>query len=189
MKIKRKEFELLESLGPRSHKVSFKDKYYFMKQFSDRKEYDAFLKTAHRFSITAIPTPKVFLHDKHQLIVVMQYIDGENILDLLCKHDISEEIIEMIFYIDFCARNEKMLLNYYPENFKFDDKKLYYLPFTYDAYDKEKSFAQLGIKYWYYTKDFVEYLKQKGMETDPYRVGNEYAKNKEMALAICKYYR
>ena len=190
IEVKRKEFEVLETLGERSYKASRKGKVFFIKKYEGHKdEFETFIKNARRLSITAIPTPKVFLYDKHKMIVVMQYIEGENVLDLLVKHDISEELIEMIFNIDFCARNEKMLLNYYPEHFKFDGKKLYYLSFTYEPFEKEKAFAQLGIRYWYYTKDFVEYLKQKQLPVDQYRVGNEYMKNKEMALAICKYYR
>ena len=190
IEVKRKEFEILETLGERSYKASRKGKVFFIKSYEGRKEeFLAFVKNAKRLSITAIPTPKVFLYDKHKMIVVMQYIEGENVLDLLVKHDISEELIELIFHVDFCARNEKMLLNYYPENFKFDDKKLYYLPFTFEPFEKDKSFTQVGIRYWFYTKEFVEYLKSKDLPVDQYRVGNEYAKNKEMALAICKYYR
>ena len=190
IEIKRKEFEILETLGERSYKVSRKGKFFFVKDFKgDKAEFEGFVKSAKRLSITAIPTPKVILYDKHKLIVVMQYIEGDNMLDLLMKYDLSEELIEKVFEIDFCARNEKMLLNYYPENFKYDGKKIYYLPFYFEPFDKKKSFAEIGIKYWFYSKDFVEYLKQKQLPVDEYRVGNEYAKNKEMALAICKYYK
>ena len=190
IEIKRKEFEILEALGERTYKVSRKGKTFFIKQFGEnKKEFDAFIKTAHRFSITAIPTPKVVLYDKHKNIAVLQYIEGDNVLNLLVKHDLSEELIQMIFDIDFCARNEKMLLDYYPDNFIFDGKKLYYLPFTYCEFKREQAFTQVGIRYWYYTKELVEYLKSKDLPVDQYRVGNEYAKNKEMALAICKFYR
>ncbi len=190
IEVKRKEFEILETLGERSYKASREGKTFFIKKYEGHEEeFESFIKAAKRLSITAIPTPKVFLYDKHKMIVVMQYIEGENILELLVKHDISEELIEMIFNIDFCARNERMLLNYYPEHFKFDGKKLYYLAFTFDPFNKENAFTQVGIKYWFYTKELVDYLKSKDLPVDPYRVGNEYAKNKEMALAICKYYR
>lgn len=187
--IKRKEFTILEQLGDRSFKVERKGKIFFIKKFENNKEeFQVFLKATHRFSITAIPTPKIYLYDKNNCIVVMQYIDAENVLDLLIQKDLPEEIIEEIFTINYYAKFEKMVLNHHPDNYKYDGKKLYYLPFEFQEYKGKDTFAEEGIKYWFYTKELVNYLKEKGFPYDEKRIGNEYARNKEMALMAVKYY-
>ena len=126
--IKRKEFTILEQLGERSYKVERKGKVFFLKKFENRKEeFQVFLKAAHRFSITAIHTPKIYLYDKNTYVVVMQYIEGENVLDILVKNDLPEEILEEVFTTNYYAKFEKMVLNHHPDEYKYDGKKLYYL--------------------------------------------------------------
>lgn len=188
--IKRKEFTILEQLGERSYKVQRKDKVYFLKKYEgDKEAFNAFVKVAHRFSITAITTPKVYLYDKNNLIVVMQYIEGEKVLDILIKEKLPEDVLQMVFQMNYYGKVEKMALNFMPDQYKFDGKKLYYLPFTYLEYKGKDSFTGEGIKYWFYTKDLVKYLKEEGLPYDEKRIGNEFATNKEMALMTIKYYR
>ena len=96
--------------------------------------------------------------------------------------------IEEIFTINYYAKFEKMVLNHHPDNYKYDGKKLYYLPFEFREYKGQDTFASEGIKYWFYTKELVDYLKEKGLPYDEKRIGNEYQRNKEMALMAVKYY-
>ena len=111
--IKRKEFTILEQLGERSYKAERKGKVFFIKKFENSKEeFQVFLKAAHRFSITAIPTPKIYLYDKNAYIVVMQYIEGQNVLDILVEKDLPEEILQEVFTDNYYAKFEKMVLNH-----------------------------------------------------------------------------
>lgn len=187
--IKRKEFTILEQLGERSYKVERKGKVFFLKKFENSKEeFQVFLKAAHRFSITAIATPKIYLYDKNAYVVVMQYVEGDNILDILVEKDLPEEILEEVFTINYYAKFEKMILNHHPDEYKYDGKKLYYLPFEFREFKDKDTFATDGIKLWFYTKELVNYLKEKGLPYDEKRIGNEFARNKEMALMAVKYY-
>ncbi|MCR5505444.1 MAG: hypothetical protein K6F07_00395 [Bacilli bacterium] len=186
--IKRKVFTVLEKINETAYKVERKNKIYYLRQFANREDFDAFLKICHRFSITAIDVPKVYYFDKSLFTVVLQYIEGESILDMLIKGDLDEKFYEMIFKIEWYAHNEKMILDFHPDQFIYDGKKLYYIGFKYCAYNQKESFAMNDIKYWFYTKDFANYLSSKGLPVDNSRIGNEYAKNKEMALMACKYY-
>ena len=187
--IKRKEFTILEQLGERSYKVERKGKVFFLKKFENSKEeFQVFLKAAHRFSITAIATPKIYLYDKNAYVVVMQYVEGDNILDILVEKDLPEEILEEVFTINYYAKFEKMVLNHHPDEYKYDGKKLYYLPFEFREFKDKDTFATDGIKLWFYTKELVNYLKEKGLPYDEKRIGNEFARNKEMALMAVKYY-
>ena len=186
--IKRKVFTVVEKLNEHSYKVERKGKFFFLQEFKNKDDFDQFVRTAKRLSITAIDIPKVYYFDKSSFIVVMQFIQGESILDMLIKGDLEEKFYEMIFKIEWYAHNEKMILDFKPDQFIYDGKKLYYVGFRYCAYNQKESFAMQDIKYWFYTKDFVNYLKSKDLPVDLSRVGNEYAKNKEMALMACKYY-
>lgn len=186
--IKRKIFTVIKQVNESSYKVERKGKIFFLKQFANADDFAQFIKVSKRFSITAIDTPKIYYFDKNNYFVVMQYIEGESILDMLIKGDLEEKFYEMIFKIEWYAHNEKMILDFHPDQFIYDGKKLYYVGFKYCAYVQKESFAMQDIKYWFYTKELVAYLKSKGLPVDESRLGNEYAKNKEMALMACKYY-
>ena len=188
--VKRKTFEIIAPLGERSFKVKRKDKTYFLKDFQGNKEeFDTFLRTYKRFSNTAINYPKMYVADKHTYRVVLQYVEGEYILDMLINGELEEQFYEMVFEIDWYARNDKMQLDLRPDQFKFDGKKMYYLPFRYRVFDGKETFSTHYIKYWFYTDELVKYLKDMGLPYDEKRVGNPYQKNKEMALMAVKYYK
>lgn len=187
--IKRKEFEILERLGNRSFKISRKGKLYFLKNYEgDRDGFDRFVKNQHRFSISSVPTPKVYMYDKNALIAIVDFIEGESVVDLLIKEELPGAIYEEIFKLDYFARNDKMLLDFKPDNFIWTGKKLVYLPFRFATYKQEDAFATNDIKYWFYTKSFAQYIKSIGKQGNDSRIGNEYAINKEIALTVCKYY-
>lgn len=187
--IKRKEFEILERLGNRSFKISRKGKTYFLKNYEgDRDGFDRFVRNQHRFSTSSVPTPKVYMYDKNALIAIVDFIEGEKIVDMLIKDELPEHIYEEIFKLDWFARNDKMLLDFKPDNFIFNGKKLIYLPFRFATYKQEDAFATNDIKLWFYTKAFMQYLKSIGKPIDESRIRNEYAVNKEIALTVCKYY-
>ena len=188
--IKRKEFEIIAPVGERSYKVKRKDKTFFYKDFANDKEgFDKFVRDAHRFSSTAIDTPKIYLYDKKTYKVIMQYIEGTFMLDMLIEGDLDEKFYETIFEVDWYGRNEKMQLDLRPDQFKFDGKKMYYLPFRYRPFDGKETFSTYYIKFWFYTDDLVKYLKDVGLPYDEKRVGNVFQKNKEMALMAVKYYK
>ena len=188
--IKRKEFEIIATLGERSYKVKRKDKTFFYKDFTNDKEgFERFISDAHRFSNTAIDTPKIYLYDKKTYKVIMQYIEGTFMLDMLIEGNLDEKFYEMIFDVDWYGRNEKMQLDMRPDQFKYDGKKMYYLPFRYRPFDGKETFSTHYIKYWFYTDELVKYLKDFGLPYDEKRVGNAFQKNKEMALMAVKYYK
>ena len=188
--VKRKTFDIVAPLGQKSFKVSRKDKSFFYKDFSNNKEeFDHFLLAVRRFSNTAINVPKIYIIDKKAYQVVMQFVEGTTPLEMLIKGDLDEEIYQMAFEIDWLARNDKMQLDLRPDQFKYDGKKLYYLPFRNRLFDNKETFVSHYIKYWFYTEELVKYLKDMDLPYDEKRVGNPYQKNKEMALMAVKYYK
>lgn len=189
IEIKRKEFEVLEQLGERTYKVTRKGKLFFLKKYSNKEDFNDFVEKQHRLKITAIDIPKVYLFDKHQLISVVDFIEGPTMLDELLKGDIqNEEIYRLLFADEWYGRREKLRIDFRPENFKFDGKKLIYLPFKYTNFESGYNFGMKDLRLWFATKQFEEYVRLKGLDFDSKRIGNEYAVNKQIALLTVKYY-
>ena len=189
IEIKRKEFEVLEQLGERTYKVTRKGKIFFLKKYSNKEEFNDFVEKQHRLKITAIDIPKVYLFDKNQMISVVDFIEGPTMLEELLKGDIqNEEIYRLLFADEWYGRREKLRIDFRPENFKFNGKKLIYLPFKYTNFESGYNFGMKDLRLWFPTKQFEEYVRLKGIDFDSNRIGNEYAVNKQIALLTVKYY-
>ncbi len=189
IEIKRKEFEVLEKMGEHSFKVQRKNKIFFLKKYDNKDAFNAFVDQYRRLKITAMDIPKCYLFDKNLLISVVDFIEGDNIFDLLLREDIkNEEIYKFLFQDEWYMRREKLRIDFHPENFKFDGKKLYYLPYRYGKFEPDYDFNMKDLRLWFPTKQLSAYVKNKGYEFDDSRIGNEYATNKQIALMAVKYY-
>ena len=189
IEIKRKEFEVLEQIGERTYKVTRKGKIFFLKKYSNKEEFNDFVEKQHRLKITAIDIPKVYLFDKNQMISVVDFIEGPTMLEELLKGDIqNEEIYRLLFADEWYGRREKLRIDFRPENFKFNGKKLIYLPFKYTNFESGYNFGMKDLRLWFPTKQFEEYVRLKGIDFDTNRIGNEYVVNKQIALLTVKYY-
>lgn len=187
--IKRKEFVVIEKMGERSFKVERKGKIFFLKKYDRRDELEEFIKNSRRLKITALETPKVYMFDKDQLISVVDFIEGDNVLDLLLKDNSLDELIyKSILADEWYMRREKLKIDFAPNNFKFNGKKLIYLPFKTLPFEQGYNFAMKEFRLWFYTKEFSKYVKSLGYSFDDSKIGNEYATNKQMALMAVKYY-
>lgn len=190
IEIKRKIFEVMENLGERSKKVSRKEKLYFLKDFGNNAdEFSSFIDASKRLENSGVRTPKTYIFDKNRHIVIEEYIDGENVLDTLLKQDLPENYIEQIYLMNWYMKRDKFAIDFDPINFKFMDGKLYYISKKIKKYDEKYSFQKIGIWYWFYTKDFVEYLKQHKLPIDTKRSNaDQGVLNKQIALLTVKYY-
>ena len=187
--IKRKEFVVIEKMGERSFKVERKGKIFFLKKYDRRDELEEFIKNSRRLKITALETPKVYMFDKDQLISVVDFIEGDNVLDLLLKNDSLDELVyKFILADEWYMRREKLKIDFAPNNFRFNGKKLVYLPFKTLPFEQGYNFAMKEFRLWFYTKEFSKYVKSLGYSFDDSKIGNEYATNKQMALMAVKYY-
>ena len=140
--IKRKEFVVIEKMGERSFKVERKGKIFFLKKYDRRDELEEFIKNSRRLKITALETPKVYMFDKDQLISVVDFIEGDNVLDLLLKNDSLDELIyKSILADEWYMRREKLKIDFAPNNFKFNGKKLVYLPFKTLPFEQNYNFT------------------------------------------------
>ena len=187
--IKRKDFEVLEHLGEHSFKVERHGKIFFLKKYDNKDKFNEFVKNSHRLKITAIDVPKVYMFEKDQMISVVEYIEGNTMLEELSKADITnEEIYRLLMLIEWYGRREKVRLDFHPEFYKFHGKKLVYLPYIFTTFEPNYNFNMNDIRLWFPTKELCSYVKSKGLPFDENRIGNEYAINKAIALMVVKYH-
>lgn len=191
IEIKRKFFEVVEVLGPRSKKVTRKGKEYFLKDFSgDQKGFERYTESAHRLSVSGVTAPKVYVYDKKTLLLAEEFIPGPTVLDVLLEKDLPEEYFPPIFATNWYMKNEGVLLSFDPQFYKFYKGKMYYLPQIYDKFDEKKTFEKVGIWYWFYCREFVKYLEVNKLPIDHKRADvDQSAINKQIALTVVKFYR
>lgn len=190
IEIKRKVYQVVEQVGDRSFKVVRKGQFFYLKKYDDDKEgFENFVDCEHRLRVSGVTNPKCFLYDKKIRWVVLEYIEGENCLNLLKDEPLSEQIIELMFKAFWYARNDRIELDMKPDNFIFANNKLYYMPFKYQKFVSNDNFVQRDIRLWFFTKEFVKYCHEKGIAVDQTKVKSDYETNKSIALMTVKYYR
>ena len=190
IEIKRKVYQVVEQIGERTFKVERKGEYFFLKKFDDDKAgFQDFVDCEHRLRVSGVTNPKCFLYDKNLRWAVIEYVEGDNCLDLLKEGSLSEQILELMFKTFWYARNDGMELDMKPDNFVYTNGKLYYLPFKYKRFVSKDNFVQKDLRLWFFTKEFVKYCHDKGIDVDQSLVKSDYETNKNIALMTVKYYR
>ena len=155
IEVKRKVFTIVEQLGEHSFKVERKGQFFFLKKFeSDPAKFEAFCDAEHHLRVSGIVSPKCYLYDKKTRIAVLEYVEGESCFETLQKGELPEQVIEALFKTFWYARNDRLGLDYRPENFVFTNGKLYYMPFAVGKFDNKDSFVQNDTRLWFFTKEF-----------------------------------
>ena len=189
IKIGFKKYNEIETLDETTFIVERKGKKFLMRDLhGNLKEYYRVYDSYKRFSNTGIKHPKLRNHDKKRGLLIIDYIEGETVLNLLINDDLPEVIYEKIFFLAYMAKVEHKALNFDPELFKFDGKDLYYLSEELFEFNDETKFINKGIRLWFYTREFVDLLNQKGLKGDSKRIKEDFVINKQIVLMTCKYY-
>ena len=190
IEIKRKIYQVIEQVGDRSFKVERKGEYFFLKKFdNDREGFDKFVDCEHRLRVSGVTNPKCYLYDKNLRWAVIEYVEGDNCLDLLTKGELPEQVYELMFKAYWYGKTDRMALDMKPDNFVYTNGKLYYMPFKCEKFVSNDTFVQRDINLWFFTKDFVKYCHSKGIDVDQSRLKSDYETNKTIALMTVKYYR
>lgn len=190
IEVKRKVFAVIEQIGEHSYKVERKGQFFFLKKFEDDiAKFEAFQEAEHRLRVSGVTNPKCYLYDKKTHIAVLEFVEGQTCFEKLLSGSLEEPVIELLFKTFWYARNDRMMLDYRPENFVYTKEKLYYLPFIVEKYKDNESFVQHDIRLWFFTKEFIKYCHEKGVVVDEKLLKSDYETNKNIALMTIKYYR
>ena len=187
--IKRKQFQVVEQLGEHSYLATYKNKKYFVKKFNDKDTFVRFMIQSKKINGSGVTSPKIKLYDKKDLYFVAEYLDGKTVMDMLVEGNLKEDIYNQLFQQFWYAKADRVGLDYRTDNWKYINGKLYYLPFVYGEYAGKDIFLKEQIHQWFYSNEFANYMKEKGLEPDPSRLPNEYELNRSVTLMSVKYYR
>ena len=190
IEVKRKVFTVVEPVGEHSYKVERKGKFFFLKKFeNDDAKFEEFCEAEHQLRMSGVTNPKCYLYDKKLKIAIIEYVEGDTCLAALLGGQLPEEAISLLFKTFWYAKNDRLMLDYHPENFVYAYGKLYYLPFKVTRFQNNEQFIQNDIRLWFYTKEFVNYCHELGIDADPSHIKSDYELNKSIALMTVKYYR
>lgn len=192
IEIKRKVFQVVGNLGKRTRIVERKKVQYFLKDFgNETRQFLDYIEGYNKLKMSGIKVPKVYMYDKSRNIVIAEYIPGKTVLEELIDHDLKERHFEEAFNCNYYCRKEKLSIDFDPKNFKLLQERMVYLPMTCDKYNDRWSFEKNHIVIWFYSREFVKYLKNNLLDVDAERANtkSQAEMNKQIALMVVKYYK
>jgi len=187
--VKKKSYEVVEEVNEYLAVVESEGKKYVVYHFADKNNFDNFKFAVKRLKSCGLAMPEVYDIDKKNFTALVEYVDGVSPFDKLREEDLPEAIIEQLFNLNYRARVNRIRLDFDPENFIIRDDTLYYMPFTFSEYRRETDFTQKEIYLWYYTNEFVNVLKQRGLPIQKDRLINSFDRNKQIVLQVVKYFK
>ena len=190
VKIKHREFQIVEAISDNSFILERKGKKYFGRKFTPRSiEGNELSYALLKIKNSGVKYPKLYYVDEKNGYAVSEYIIGEKMTEYLSKNDMSDELFEQLFKIAYIARLSHMTLNYEPDKWWLVNGELFYMYPLFISYDKSKDLAERYIRLWFNTKELANFMAKNGVFYDKSRIKDEYSTNKEIVLKVCKYYR
>lgn len=188
---RKKPFELVEQYNEYSSHVSFKGKDYFLVTFPTPEEFMNFSYTVRKIYNSGVVSPKFVKEDKNTLQVLLTYVRGVKPIDILLHEPLEEKVFELLYRNNFMARINRLQLDFDPSKWIYskEEGKLYYVGYDFsEAKDKEYA-INVGVRYWYYTREFREYCDNRGLKYDETLFKSEFETNKAILLVACKYFK
>ena len=185
IRIKRKEFEVLELVSKDTFKCSYKNKTYLIKKYDqDSTELDMIKK----ISKSNVTQPAIKIIDKKTGYVAREYVEGVLIFNYILDHDFDENIYKQIFRNSCMARVAGLNLDYSLDKWMLAGETLVYVGDYCEKYDPKNDFTKGKMREWFFTSELAKFYEENGIIFDKKRLKDEFSANKEMVLMTCKYY-
>lgn len=185
IKIKHKQFEVLEIVSKDTFKANYKNNTYLIRKYEpDSIELDMIKK----LTKSMVNTPKVIRMDKKSGYVAYELVEGTLMSDYILENDFNENIYKQIFRNSYSARVAGLNLDYSLDKWMLLNDTLYYVGEYCEKYDPKNDFTKGKMREWFFTKELADFYKKNGVLFDKKRIKDEYSANKEMVLMTCKYY-
>lgn len=189
IRIKRKDFEIVEIISSNMYKCYFNNKYYIVTKLDmDDPDYSDHLFLINKLVNSGVPQPKCKFLDKKQGYVVREYMEATTLFDYILDNDFNENIYRKIFYNAYSAKVAGLKINFDLKSWVIVNDSLYYVSLDAEKYSPEKDFTKKDIWNWFMGKELAEYYKKNGVLIDKTRIKSDFEVNKEMVLMTCKYY-
>ena len=190
IRIKHREFNILESLSEDSFLLERKEKKYFARKFTPKAQEGYELTySVRKLSTSGVKTPKLYWIDDKNGYVVSEYVEAQLASDYLSENDLTEKHYENLFRTAYFARLSNLTLDYEPDKWMIKEDELIYLSPMTIRYQKEKDLVDHYIRLWFNTNELASFLSKLGKNYDKSRIKNDFSTNKEIVLMTCKYYR
>ncbi len=190
IKIKHREFEILENISENSLILERKNIKFFARRFEPRTQDAKEIAYAIRkIATSGVKCPKLYYLDEKAGYAVFEYLNGSTVMQYLSENDITENMYEQLFKNAYYARLSGMTLNYEPDKWMLVDGTMYYVYPMFILYKKEKDLVDRYIRLWFNTKELAKFMENNGVFYDKTRIKDEFSTNKEIVLMTCKYYR
>ena len=90
--------------------------------------------------------------------IVKEYIEGKTVFDYVRDGVSVEPYLQQVREMATLAKAQGLNIDYFPTNFVVRDGMLWYIDYECNDYMDEWSFDNWGVKYWFRTPEFEEYL-------------------------------
>ena len=116
IKIKHREFTIIQTLSDNSFVAEKKNKKYFIRKFIPKtQESNELTYALRKLSTSGVKCPKLYLLDEKNGYAVTEYLEGELMSEYLSKNDMTDSLFEQLFRNAYCARINRMTLDYSPD--------------------------------------------------------------------------
>ena len=190
VKIKHREYQIVETVSDNSFIAERKDNKYFVRKFVPKSDEGNGLTYAlEKISRSGVKSPKLIAIDYKNGYAVSEYVEGQLMSEYLSSNDMTESMYEDLFKNAYFAKFDHMTLDYEPDKWMLVDNKLCYIYPYFIIYSKEKDLAEKYIRLWFNTKELANFLTKLGIFYDKSRLKDDFHTNKNIVLMTCKYYR
>ncbi len=165
-------FEIVNLLGKgksgRSYLVKYHNKEYVLKEMhNEQVPYYQFTKPKIELEIDAysvlstqnINIPKMIEYDLENNYILKEYVKGETITELLRNDVLDENLIMEMLNWECNLKKNNVNIDYFPSNFVYDGKDIYYIDYEYNSYSEEWDFRNWGIYYWLNPDGFRKFFE------------------------------
>ena len=115
-----------------------------------------------RLRAAGIRIPEMLAIDFESERIVKQYIDGPTVFDCVRDGISVEPYLDQVREMARKAKEAGLNIDYFPTNFVVHSGLIWYVDYECNTYMDEWNFENWGIKYWFRTAEFEEYLNRQG---------------------------
>lgn len=190
IKFKNKEFEVIEKFPNKKLHVKRKNKHFVIVPFDNLEAFNSYILNKKKLKKNKVEMTKVLKKDSTALLILEQYIDGENLMEIIASNRLDDPCLKELFRIYRNNRFAEVLLSYKPENF-IKHKKYFYYVSDYIIPMKDGIAFERGddILLWLSTNKQKNYITSKGYTyLDRMMLTNDGEIKKKIALTCVSYW-
>lgn len=190
IKFKNKEYEVMEKLPNKKLHVKRKNKEFVIVPFDNQEAFNSYFLNKKTLKKNKVEMTKILKKDPTGLLILEQYIQGENLMEIIASNRLDDPCLKEIFRIYRNNRFAGVLLNYKPENFVKHKKYFYYVS-DYVISLKDGIAFERGddILLWLNTNNQKNYITSKGYTyLDRMLLTNDAEIKKKIALTCVTYW-